>query len=428
MRIDGIDDLEFAERVFHFKSRSYAYSQVTGLFFTASITRHSVNGIPTGKTYEAKLSVYLDGQVLHIEPRTGWLGRLKAQGLEALQRANSVLSQITFAHRLAPYEAQFYRTGFFNYAGLQFHKDGHIFQSGREIGSVRNGDLSFRLAPFQLILTRKLEGFSQKLANIFMDKDITVDITNNRDCMLYMLKHVYGVAWNGEFIPEKQVDRERLFYETVVRFGAMLAKADGDADPSELKQLKLFFSIDDRKLFDAARIFNEALHTSLTLDSVLGPFAKEFEEAGELKESFLLGMLSVALADGFFDRREFELIRTSAIRLGVTEVAFERILSTAGVSGAEFGTADRGGSSGGGTGGSQPAGLGSNLRRPHLRILGLDDGADKQDVGVAYRALVRRYHPDILMGQGMPVDEIAKAQAILVRINLSYEALMSDTA
>lgn len=426
MRIDGIDDLEFADRMFHFQSRSYTYSQVTGLFFTASVTRHSVNGIPTGKTYEAKLSVYIDGQVVHIEPRTGWLGRLKAEGLEALQRANSILSQITFTYRVAPYEAQFDRTGFFDYAGLQFHKDGHIFQGGREVGSVRNGEFSFRLAPFQITLARKVEGFSQKLANIFMNKDITVDITNNRDCMLYMLKRVYGVAWNGEFIPEKRVDRERLFYETVVRFGAMLAKVDGDADPSELMQLKRFFSIDDQKLSGAARIFNEALHASLTLDSVLGPFAKEFEGAGELKESFLLGMLSVALADGFFDRREFELIRRSAIRLGMTEAAFERILATSGLSGAEFGTADGGSRSGAGS--SQRGGSASSRRILHLRILGLDDGADKQDMGVAYRALVRRYHPDILMGQGMPVDEIAKAQAILVQINLAYEALMSDAA
>lgn len=426
MHIDGIEGLEFADRVFHWQSRSYPYSQVTGISFTASVTRHSVNGIPTGKTYEAKLIAYLDGQVVHIEPRKGWLGRLKADGMEALQRANSILSQITFTYRVAPYEAQFDRAGFFDYASLQFHKDGHVFQGGREVGSVRNGDLSFRLAPFQLILTRKAEGFGQKLAKAFINKDITIDLANNRDCMLYMLKRVYGLSWSGEFIPEKRVDRERLFYETVVRFGAMLAKVDGDADPSELIQLKRFFSIDEEKLSGAARVFNDALHAPLTLDSILGPFAKEFEGADELKESFLLGMVSVALADGVFDRSEFDLIHRASIRLGMPKGAFERILATAGLSDGAFRESyeDRRSEAGGGPRGGPRSGR----RSSYLRVLGLDDDADKQDVGVAYRSLVRRYHPDVLMGQGMPVDEIAKAQAILVQINLAYEALMSDAA
>lgn len=420
MRIDGIEDLEFADRKFVFRSRDYVFSEITGISFTAVVTRHSINGIPTGKTYNAKLAVHLNGEQVHIESQKGWLGRLKADGMEALQRANSILSQVTFSYRVAAYEAQFEKTGFFDYAGIQFHKDGYVFQSGREIGSVRDGNLTFHLSAFQLTLVRKTHGLGQKVAKAFINNDIVIDLTLNRDCVLYMLKRVYGLSWKGEFIPEKRVDRERLFYETVVRFGAILAKVDGAASPNELMQLKRFFSIDNQKLPDAARIFNESLQISFTPDSVLGPFANEFEDAAELKESFLVGMLSVALADGVFDLREFELIQSAALQLGMTKAAFARTLFASGLSGVEFDTPFEYNSSWGGDR------SGSNRRNSHLKILGLDDDADRQAIIIAYRALVRRYHPDVLMGQGMPVDEIEKAQAILVQINLAYKALMSE--
>lgn len=423
MHIDGIEGLDIEDRTFHWRSIEYSYSQVTGIYFTATITSHSLNGIPTGKSYEAALSINLDREILRIEPKKGWFGKLKVDGMQALQRANAILSQVTFNYRIVPYEDQFEKAGFFEYSGVQFHKDGHIFRGGQEVGSVqKDADLSFHLSPFKLTLVRKTEGFAQKLVKAFVKNDIVIDLTLNRDCMIYMLKRVYGVAWKGEFIPEKYVDREYLFYETVVRFGAILSKVDGNADPSELMQLKRFFSINDQKLPDAARIFNEALHISLTLDEVLAPFAMEFEAAAELKESFLIGMLSVALADGIFAQSEYHLIQRAALHLGLSKADFERLLATVGISHAEFGP------SGKKSGSNPPNQSRTSHRTTHLRILGLDDNADQQAIRVAYRTLVRRYHPDILKGQGMPDAEIAKAQTILVKINLAYEALMSGKA
>jgi DnaJ like chaperone protein len=421
MKIQGIDSLEFLDRSFRWNNRDYVYDQVTAVSFTATVTSHRVNGIPTGKSYSAQLSFNSGSQWINIEPTKGWFGKLTSEGMEALQKANSILGQLTFTSRVSTYETQFERAGFFDFGGIQFRKDKHVFKSGKEVGIIFE-DLTPKLGPFQLTLEQKLTGFGQRLASIFASKDITVDLTTNRDCLLYMLNHVHRISWPKEFIPEKRVDREKLFYETVVRFGAMLAKVDGNADSSELMQLKRFFSLDDTKLLGAARVFNEALEASLTIESVLGPFADEFEDSAELKESFLVGMLSVALADGVFDPREFALIQQAIHRLSLSQSAFERILAAAGLS-------DRDGQGSSSSGFDPLKSKPSNSHRVmKLRILGLEDGADRAAISTAYRLLVRRYHPDVLRGQGMPQDEISKAESILVQVNLAYEVLMRDAA
>lgn len=419
MKIAGIAELEFNDRTFAWKAKEYAYNDVTALTFSATVTSRSVNGIPTGKSYDAKLRVHLPREILAIEPAKGWLGKLKADGFEALQRANSVFAELTFNARLANYEGQVEKRNFFNFNGTQFHRDGQVFVQGREIGNLRSGDIVLSLAPFTLTIKRKTSGFGARVAAIF-SKDDTVDLSTDRDCMIYMLKNLYGVGWKGERIREKRVDRERVFYEAVVRFGAMLAMADGDADPNELRQLKRFFSIDDAKLPSAARIFNEALHAKASVARILGIFAKEFTDASEIKEAFLVGMLSVALADGVFDRREYELIQSAARYLGLSTAAFDRILATAGLSGSDFGS--------GRTNEKQRQSTSQSPRLIRLRLLGLVEGAEQHAIGVAYRTLVKRYHPDVLRGQGMPQAEIAKAEAILVQINLAYEWLMNDAA
>ncbi|CZE48799.1 DnaJ domain-containing protein [Campylobacter geochelonis] len=56
-------------------------------------------------------------------------------------------------------------------------------------------------------------------------------------------------------------------------------------------------------------------------------------------------------------------------------------------------------------------------------VLGLKDGASFDEIRTSYRALVKKYHPDILMGKGAD-DEIIKAGTKkLQEINEAYEAL-----
>ncbi len=63
-----------------------------------------------------------------------------------------------------------------------------------------------------------------------------------------------------------------------------------------------------------------------------------------------------------------------------------------------------------------------NLQEAY-EILGLEQTDDFSSVKKAYRKLVKKYHPDILMGQGKSQDEIQASNAKLQEINEAYELI-----
>ncbi|ACT60559.1 TerB family tellurite resistance protein [Hirschia baltica] len=423
MQIDGIKHLVLKDECFTWRARDYLYNNVSCVEFSATVTQHSVNFVPTGKSFDAYLYVHTYNGEARISPEKSWNGKMKESGMHALQHAYSVIAQITFGIRIAFYEHQLEQNGFFEYGRFKFHKGGSVYRDRKLLGSISKGDVTLELAPFELIIKRELHSFNERIKGFFFGSDYVVSLTRNKDCLLYMIKKVYGMSWPNTFIPEKPVNRQQLFYTTVIRFGALLAKADGKATSEELIQLKKFFDLDSDKLPDAGRLFNVTIETSPSVEEVLSSFAREFEDAEELKEVFLVGMLTVALADEFFDRREYLLIRRASAKLKISKLAFSRILATMGFSTADFEASE--GQNNRRTSAGSSSRSSASWRARHLEVLGLDEHADQELIVTTYRTLVRRYHPDLLRGQGLPEDEIERAQTILVKINLAYEALKS---
>jgi len=61
-------------------------------------------------------------------------------------------------------------------------------------------------------------------------------------------------------------------------------------------------------------------------------------------------------------------------------------------------------------------------------VLGLPDGAPLGEVKKAWRALVKQYHPDILMGMGKNQQIISEGTRKIQEINLAYENLKAKLA
>ncbi|PSM51712.1 DnaJ-like membrane chaperone protein [Campylobacter blaseri] len=62
-------------------------------------------------------------------------------------------------------------------------------------------------------------------------------------------------------------------------------------------------------------------------------------------------------------------------------------------------------------------------RKDPYKILGLQKGAKFEDVKKRYRELVRKYHPDILMGRGADEEIIEAGTKRLQEINEAYEEI-----
>lgn len=423
LQIDGFPQLIFTDIEVHYNGRRIPYNCVQSIQFTATVTRHSINLIPAGKSYEASLRLLLPDGWLSIEPDKGMFGALKKKGFEALQKAFAILSTITFTSRVERYESQLAQHGYFEVSGFQLHRSGYIFRRGREICSISSPDISISLEPFRLIIAQKSSSAIGRVLSSLTSQEVQIPIDVDRDCVLYMLKHIYGLTFRDTPVPEKRLDRRKVFYQAVLRFGALLSKVDGRVDREELVELKRFFRLDEQHIPNAARIFNEELAANANISDILDEFASAFDGANEVKESFILGMLSVSLADGVLQRVELQLLRDAAVYLGLSAESFSRILLTAGIDPDLFLGADEDedGGAGGGSGASRQTE--SSMRTTHLRVLGLDGAAGPNEIREAYKRLVKRYHPDVLRGQGMPEGEIEKAGRILARINMAYEAL-----
>jgi len=104
VHLEHLSSLSFYNDRFQYKGTSYAFDDVEHITFTATKTRHSVNFIPTGTTFETDLRLVLaDGRILTITPDRGFLNR--EARFEAILRAAEIISEITFTKRMENYES-----------------------------------------------------------------------------------------------------------------------------------------------------------------------------------------------------------------------------------------------------------------------------------------------------------------------------------
>ena len=304
MQIHGLTEFEQGDSDFKIGDRVIPYNAVQSTHFVATVTQHSINLIPTGKNYDTTLRVLIQDCWTNIEQKMGMIRGLKKDGFKALQQACSILAAVTFTSRVELHEGKVAERNYFEVADYQIHRNGHVFHKGREVGSLRDPQVSLRLDPFQLTLERKPKSKGGRLLSILSTQNVIIPLEVDRDCSLYMMNRVHSIRFKYAPPPEKRRVRRRVFYDAVLRFGALLSKVDGSVDTQEFTQLCLFFGLNEGKSDGAAKVFEKELLAQSSLADVLGDFAEEFEKAREVKEGFLLGMLSVAVADSGFRRSE----------------------------------------------------------------------------------------------------------------------------
>lgn len=91
----------------------------------------------------------------------------------------------------------------------------------------------------------------------------------------------------------------------------------------------------------------------------------------------------------------------------------------------------RGGYGGAGSNRSEAGSNGASAKtkaKSPYDVLGLSEGAAFSEVKKRYRELVKKYHPDILMGQGESKEIIEKSTRKLQEINEAYEAIRQRAA
>ena len=222
--------------------------------------------------------------------------------------------------------------------------------------------------------------------------------------------------------PKKREQRQSAFIKTLFLLMGKLAKADGRVSEAEIAHAEAFMkqlgmTPEHRK--EAIRLFKQGSLSDFSLDETIADFKTTTGDAANLKQLLVMYLLGAALADGKMEVVEQELLREIAIKLGFSEQSFNQLLMMVQAQ-SQF----RGGGyqyTGGGQQ-SSAASAASSLASAY-QALGVEKDVSDSALKKTYRKLMSEFHPDRLIGQGLPEDMIKVATERSKEIQAAYDLI-----
>lgn len=218
---------------------------------------------------------------------------------------------------------------------------------------------------------------------------------------------------SGAINPLGTAKRQAVFIETLFILKGRLAKADGHISPAEIAHTEqviqqMGLTAAHRKI--AIELFKKGSSPEFDIGPQLQRFTAACGNTHNLKQMLLVYLIVLALSDGRIDADEESLLLEIARHLGYDENAFRQLLQMV------LGQASFSGAGGG------PSAAPSALADAY-KALGISKESTDQEVKRAYRKLMSQYHPDKLMGQGLPEDMIAVATKQAQEVQLAYDLI-----
>ena len=201
-----------------------------------------------------------------------------------------------------------------------------------------------------------------------------------------------GLRWLGG----REVTHDAAFTLGVIVLSAKMAKADGLVTAPEINAFREVFRVPDEALEQVGRLFDRARVDAVGYEPYARQIAELFRQQPSILQQLLVGLFHIAKADGRVTDEELDFLAAVARAFGFSDEEFERIRA------AEV----------------TEAGL------DPFAVLGLPGGADSIAVRQAYLALVRRHHPDVLAGEGLPIEFVQQAGARLAVVNAAYAQIV----
>lgn len=207
---------------------------------------------------------------------------------------------------------------------------------------------------------------------------------------------------------------QHTFFNTLFLLLGHLAKSDGRISGIEIKLTeavmdKMELTPEHRQ--DAIRLFKAGSDAAFNPAATLADFQRECSRSPNLRQMLLVYLINLAMADGHLDESETIILRRVAEELGFSGFAFEQLLRMIYAQNTF---------AGGAGGRAQQAPRADEIELAY-QALGVTAAATDAEIKKAYRRLMSEYHPDKLIGQGMPADMIKEATERSQEIQTAYE-------
>ena len=215
----------------------------------------------------------------------------------------------------------------------------------------------------------------------------------------------------GRISPATSAHRQTIFLQTVFILMGKLAKADGRISEEEIAYTeqfmqKLGMSAAHRQ--QAIALFKQGAAADYDITPSIRQFMAACGHTHSLKQMLLVYLIVMALSDGRIDTAEENMLKDIAQQLGYDQTAFQHMLEMV-LNQTHF------------AGGQATS---ANALEDAYKALGVSADSTDQEVKKAYRKLISQYHPDKLIGQGLPEDMIAVATEQAKEVQLAYDLIM----
>ncbi len=243
-----------------------------------------------------------------------------------------------------------------------------------------------------------------------------------------------------------------LFFRTVFTLLGYIAKRDGPINAKEVKRTEVFMEkmdLDAKQKREAIRLFKKGAQSQFNADTTIKEFHGLAKKSPNLVQILLVYLINLARVDGSLGTKETEAVQKVAFGLGYTSITFKHLLQMVssqntfgenikkqGAFNAEAPTnkhgpqtkfEQRGADNIRETDGESCAKKTENLNTRHdqlataYEVLNVPASANDADIKKSYRRLVNQYHPDKLMGQGLPSYMIKSATDCFQTIQAAYD-------
>ncbi len=236
-----------------------------------------------------------------------------------------------------------------------------------------------------------------------------------------LVGHITGFGNVGGMTGIK-TERQALFFKTVFTLKGKLAKADGRVSEAEVAHVEQFMtqlnmSTAHRK--QAIEYFTVGKKTDYDIEPLIQEFNTVTAQSPNLKQMLMIYLVRIALADGEIHPKEASLLQNIGKQLGYSAESFEQLLAMLQGQDQFAGGQYHSAAGQSGVGGYTSAGAIDSA----YQALGVTKSHTDAEIKKAYRRLVREYHPDKLMGQGLPEAMIKEATERSQEIQTAYDLI-----
>lgn len=216
-----------------------------------------------------------------------------------------------------------------------------------------------------------------------------------------------------------KTEKQSVFFKTVFTLMGKLAKADGRVSEIEIAHVEKFMqqlnmSPTNRK--KAIKHFQTGAKVDYQIDELIQEFLSVTVSSPNLKQMLMVYLVRVASADGQLNQEETTLMREISQKVGYNEQQFAQLMAMLqGQDQFAGGRYHQGGSAANYTSVDAVASA--------YQALGVSKDDSDAEIKKTYRRLVREYHPDKLMGQGLPEEMIKEATERSQEIQTAYDTI-----